>query len=128
MNQRIIEAIFTGDSPAEYEVAQLAKEIATVGFDPSGRVVAGSRLNGNHWRGSRLAKQSLISVADAHYLRHVVHRQEWPEGTDLAGYERSIAGVISDPSTGVFAILFRGLRQIGFARRSLTLRGPEGGE
>lgn len=128
MNQHLIEDIFSGNSLTDRQITLLAEQISARGFDPLGLVVAGSRLKGIHWGESTLTETSIILTAEAHYLRHVVHRKEWPEGTDLAGYLQSISAVIADPTTGIFASLFRGMRQIGFVRRSSKLKGPEGGE
>ncbi len=70
----------------------------------------------------------MLPPGEAHYLRHVVAKEEWPEGTTLSGYCQSLEDVIHDPNSGVFVNRFSGAWQIGFARKSGNLRGPEGYE
>lgn len=117
---------FQGEGLGESDLGRLVDHIATAGFDPVSRQYSDPRLVGLRWRSQMLTESVIMSSAEVHFLRHVVARREWPIGTSLERYERSIGELIGDPATGIFASLYRGGQQFGFIRRSRELLGPEG--
>jgi hypothetical protein len=87
---------------------------------------ARGRLAGLSWHGRVLTGRDLLPPADAHYLRHVVHGQEWPTGTTEAAFLQSIRDVVVDPLSGALTCHYSGTPQITIVRRSLALQGPAG--
>ncbi len=90
--------------------------------------VPASGLAGIEWQGRLLRATDRLTSAERHYLRHVIHIHERPEGTALADYIASIREVILEERTGIFESRYQGRWQIGFIRRSGSLRGPSGSE
>ena len=90
--------------------------------------VPASGLAGIEWQGRLLRATDRLTSAERHYLRHVIHIHERPEGTDLADYIAGIREVILEERTGIFESRYQGRWQIGFIRRSGSLRGPSGSE
>ena len=68
----------------------------------------------------------MLPSAEAHYLRHVINNQEWPEGTTLADYVTTIRQVVQDLASGVLLSRYQDALQVGFMRRAGALRGPGG--
>lgn len=110
------------------KLERVVRHVANAGFDPKGKERAGGRVAGLVWKGKILKSNDTLSPGEAHYLRHVVARKEWPEGTSLSEYHHSLSDVIRDQSSGIFVNRFYGAWQIGFVRKSGNLKGPEGGE
>lgn len=124
----LIEAAFAGERLNAAEIQRIAEHIAAAGFDPTLLVPAGSRLIGIEWQGRQLRRQDQMPTAGAHYLRHVVARQEWPVGTTPETYEASVASIAEQPESGVFINRFLGHRSVGVVGRSGVWYGPEGAE
>lgn len=95
-------------------------------FDPATTVKVGRNLAGLNWYGHTLQATDMIAVEEAHYLKHVVQQQEWPDGTTLAAYRSSIKMVVRDGETGVLVNEYNGTPQLTFVRRSLGERGVGG--
>jgi hypothetical protein len=110
------------------ELRRVLGHIAQAGFDPNGQERARGRLAGIPWQGRIIEGSDALPPADAHYLRHVIVKQEWPDGTTLAGYIASIREVILDPRSGVLTCRYQGALQITVVRQSGTLRGLLGFE
>jgi hypothetical protein len=109
------------------ELERVLGHIARVGFDPDARErVRGTIVGLERPTGGRVQRGDRLPPAEVHYLRHVVARREWPDGSTLAGYLRSISRVIADPDSGVFVSRYQGAWQLGVVRESRELRGPNG--
>lgn len=111
------------------ELQQVVAHVAQAGFDPDARERAGGRLEGLSWQGRVLRGSDYLPPAEAHYLRHVVARQEWPPGTTLNAYLESLRQIVLDERSGVVVSQYRDKGwQLAVVRRSYELRGPEGYE
>jgi hypothetical protein len=103
--------------------------VAHAGFRPSFRYPVGGRLEGLVWQGRPLTRTDVITVAEAHYLRHVVARREWPIGTTPGQYLDSIRAVTLDPDSGLLVSRWHDrVWHLSVVRRSGPLRGPQGHE
>ncbi len=112
---------------AEEELREVLESVARARFDPEPNTPARG-VSGIYWQGRRLNAADRITSGERHYLRHVVIREEWPAGTTLEDYIRSISEVILDDRSGVFTSLYQGRWQLGIIRRSESLRGIGGAE
>ncbi len=108
------------------ELQLVLEHVAQAGFDPTALKRTGGRLAGLVWRGQILRGNDRLSPAEAHYLRHVVRRHEWPPGTTLQEYLDSIRNVVLDPTSGVLTNRYQGAWQLTIVRRSGGLEGPAG--
>ena len=108
------------------ELSRVLTHVAAAGFDPDARERAGGRLAGITWQGHILKGSDLLTPADAHYLRHVAARGEWPRGTTVDIYVGSIREAILDPHCGVLTSLYQGKLQLTMIARSAEWRGPNG--
>ena len=66
------------------------------------------------WQGRIVTRSDRLSVLDAHYLKHVIKRGEWPQGTTLEEYTESIRAVVQDPNSGIMASWLRGRWRLNF--------------
>lgn len=126
--EQLIEDAFAGRELPETAVQAIAEHVASAGFDPDAREVAGPRIAGLTWRGKVLTKDSRLSVVDAHYLRHVVARPEWPEETSMERYLSIVATIARDWRSGVFFSERQGGRTVGIIGQSGEWRGPDGSQ
>ncbi len=124
----LILAAATGARPlSDQELAVVLAHAAQAGFDPQARERARGELAGVTWRGQMLQGSSMLPPAERHYVKHVLVRQEWPEGTTLNDYVESIRAVILDPSSGVAIGRYLGASwQLTVVRRSGQLCGLKG--
>ncbi len=124
----ILEAATGARTLTEDELRHILEHVARVGFDPNARERARGALAGIDWQGKRLTGTDLLSPEERHYIRHVVQRLEWPIGTTLPDYSRSIREVILDLRSGIFTARYQGAWQLGIVRESGQVRGPGGGD
>jgi hypothetical protein len=110
------------------DLDSVVEHVARAGFDSSARERARGELAGMVWQGTVLRGRDRLPPAERHYLKHVVRRREWPSGTSLADYLRSLSEIILDPTSGVFTSLYEGAPQLGIIREARELRGPDGHE
>ena len=126
-DQLIVEAASGVRRLTSDELRRVQEHVAAAGFDPSAQEQAGGRLTGLTWQGRVLRGTDRLIPAEAHYLRHVVVGQEWPPGTSLANYLRSIREVALDPTSGLFTSQFRSFGwHLAIIRRSGALSCPRG--
>lgn len=126
LNRLITDAAIGVRRLTRDEIQSIVEHVARGGFDPNGREQAGGRLAGVHWLGQTVLGRDWLRPAEAHYLRHVVVRREWPLGTTLQDYVASIARVVLDPRSGVLVGHYQGAQQLTVLRRSHELRGIDG--
>jgi hypothetical protein len=124
-DQLILEAA-TGARPlSDEELREVLEHVAQAGFDPNARERARGELAGIVWRGQVLEGSSMLPPAERHYIKHVLLRREWPEGTTLESYTESIRAVVLDPASGLATRRYEGRAwQLTVVRRSGALRGP----
>jgi hypothetical protein len=126
-DQLILEAATGARRLSRQELQEVLEHVAQAGFDPNARERARGELAGVTWRGQVLQGSSMLLPAERHYVKHVLVRQEWPEGTTLNDYLESIRAVILDPSSGVAVGRYLGTSwQLTVVRRSGQLRGLKG--
>jgi hypothetical protein len=124
----ILDIARIGRDPTDTEIAQIRADVAAAGFDPCAVSRAGLVAQGAAWAGRTIRSNERLSVAVAHYLRHVVAGQEWPAGTTLDDYAGSLRGAVSDPDSGIYLSRYMGVWSLAFLARSDGQRGPAGGE
>lgn len=122
----IREALERGRNLTDRELDIITSHVAQAGFDDMGQERARGRLVGIIWDGRILRGSDMIRPAEAHYLRHVIYRPEWPVKTDPAGFLRSLSDVIEDPRSGLVVSRYQGAEQLTIIRRSFDLQGPAG--
>lgn len=108
------------------ELKRIVQHVAKAGFDPNGLEKCGGRLAGLVWNGKTLKGNDTLSPGEAHYLRHVVKRHEWPANTTLNEYYQSLREVIEDENSGIVVHKIGSEWQIGFLNSSGKWRGQEG--
>lgn len=108
------------------ELQQVLLHVAAAGFDPAAREAARGPLRGLIWDGQLLTASSRIPADVRHWLLHVHVNREWPDGTTLDGYIRSLRALVLDPESGVFINTYKGALSLGVIRESRNLRGPGG--
>jgi hypothetical protein len=127
---RLILRPATGGLPLRpEELDRVVAHVASAGFRPCSRYPAGGRLEGVIWQGRPLGRTDTLTVAEAHYLRHVLVRQEWPVGTTLGQYLSSIRDRVVDPACGLLVSRWHDrVWHLSVVGRSGSLRGPGGYE
>lgn len=110
------------------EIEKIVQHVARAGFDSAGQEKVGGRLADLSWNGKTLKGSDFLPPGEAHYLRHVVAKREWPTDTTIEDYIESNRSIIRDKQTEIFVSKFSGTWQIGFVGESRKWRGPEGGE
>jgi hypothetical protein len=123
----LIESAFARPTQAA-ELQAIVRHVAAAGFSPAARERVRGRLAGTLWQGHRLRGSDMLSPDVVHYLWHVVHRREWPDGTSLADYVESLRAVILDPNSGILVGRYQGAAQLAVIRESRDLRGANGHE
>lgn len=108
------------------ELERVVRHVAGAGFDLNGLEKCGGRLSGLVWNGKTLKGSDMLPPGEAHYLRHVVKRQEWPTNTTLNEYYQSLREVIEDENSGIVVHKIGSEWQIGFLNSSGKWRGQEG--
>jgi hypothetical protein len=108
------------------EIQEVLGHVAAAGFDPAAREAARGPLRGLIWDGQPLTASTRIPADARHWLLHVRVSREWPDGTTLSGYVRSLQSVVLDPESGVFVNSYKGELSLGVIRNSHDLRGPGG--
>lgn len=96
------------------ELERIVRHVAKAGFDPNGLEKCGGRLAGLVWNGKTLKGSDRLPPGEVHYLRHVVYGNEWPNGTTLEEYYRSLENVIRDEKSRILISKFSSEWQIGF--------------
>lgn len=83
-------------------------------------------LTGLPWRGRIFAPGDLLPRAEAKFLKHVVDRREWPDGTTLEAFMSSLERAVRNPS-GVYLERDAGDWKLTCVARSGRRRGGGGG-
>ena len=125
----LIVAAGAGARPvSDEELNRVLAHVASAGFHPAALERARGNIVGlERPAGGRVQRGDRLPPGEVHYLRHVVARQEWPDGTTPDAYLASIQRVIRDATSGVFVSRYLGAWQFGVIGHSLGARGPGGG-
>ena len=125
----ILEAATGARRLSREELAEVLEHVAEAGFDANARERARGELAGVIWQGETLRGSTMLPPADRHYIKHVLLRQEWPEGTTLDDYLASIRAVVRDPASGLVVRRYEGKAwQLTIVGRSGNWRGPGAGD
>ena len=84
-------------------------------------------LTGLPWQGRILAPGDLLWRAEAKFLKHVVDRRKWPDGTTLEAFMSSLERVVRNPSGGVYLERDAGDWKLTCVAQSGRWRGDGGG-
>ena len=122
----IREAALGGQALSGDVLRYVLDHVARAGFDAATVERARGDLTGIRWWGVVLRGSDRLPPAERHYLKHVVRLREWPPGTSLGAYLRSLEAIIRDATSGIFTSLYQGEAQLGVMRESRQFRGPEG--
>lgn len=88
--------------PTREELEAIRDHVARAGFSDALQTCQG--LGGMVWEGRVLESHQLLPTGVVHYLRHVVRKREWPDGTTFDGYIRSAAETVEH---GTLALSYR---------------------
>ena len=128
VDRLIREVAETGRQATDAELQQIREHVTQAAFDPNARERVRGQLAGLVWQGKTLRGSDLLPPSDVHYLRHVIHREEWPAGTSMDNYLESIVRAVLSSEGGVLLGRFQGVLQVGFFGPAGLLRGPDGAE
>lgn len=95
------------------ELQRVVKYAAGTGFS-NGLEKCGTRVAGLIWDGKVIHSSDKLPTGIVHYLRHVVYKQEWPEGTSIEDYYISLKNTILDQGTKVVVSKYANYWQLGF--------------
>uniref|UniRef100_A0A831WYQ1 Uncharacterized protein n=1 Tax=Thermorudis peleae TaxID=1382356 RepID=A0A831WYQ1_9BACT len=124
-DQLILAAATGARRLSDEELREVLEHVAHAGFDPNARERARGELAGIVWKGQVLGGSMMLPPAERHYIKHVLLRREWPEGTTLEDYKESIRAVVLDPASGLATRRYEGRAwQLTVVRRNGALRGP----
>ena len=124
----LMELAETGREVTDAELRRIREHVAGAGFAPGRRTKPGRRGVGKVFDGRELSSLDRLAAGEAHYVWHVLHSREWPEGTSYSDYIRSLSEVVRDPAAAVALTRHNNLLQASFLRRSGNLRGLGGHE
>ena len=109
------------------QLREIREHVAGAWYNLSREQLVHRELVGMQWRGRVLQTGDALPTDVAHYLKHVVARQEWPPGMTLAAYRESLREVIRDPASGLMTSMYRDKGcHLSIVRRSRELQGPGG--
>ena len=116
-DEKLIPALVRSEiEPTPHLLERVQGYVAGRGFDPQRMQEAGQEVHSAQieWQGRIVTRSDRLSVLDAHYLKHVIKRGEWPQGTTLEEYTESIRAVVQDPNSGIMASWLRGRWRLNF--------------
>lgn len=123
--REFIGAIEAGEVTSS--VLQLAlADMAAAGFEPLARERVPAAMAGRRYRGQEFREGDLLPSSEAQYLLHAVALEEWPPGTTLAAYLRSLRDAALDSRSGVCFGRHEGEHRLAIAAPSGDWRGPHG--
>ena len=101
-NQYIVDLGRRIRNPTGQDLEILKLHVAQAGYDPQRVFPADHRVTGLPRSNGRVIQfGDLIPTDELHYLRHVIARAEWPNGTRQRQYEASLPELAVHPRAGV---------------------------
>ena len=128
VNRLIHELAESRRAATDEEIQSIRVHVAGMGFDPLGTMRVGSRMEGTRWDGRTIGGSDRFSTGIAHYLLHVIHDREWPNGTSYDRYVESLRDVVIDSAGGIVASYEFDVLRLSFVSRARYQRGPGGNE
>jgi hypothetical protein len=110
----ISDLMAMGRPTTDVEIAVIRQQVVAAGFDPNAREKAGGRAAGIIWKDKQVKGSDMLPLLEVKYLRPVQGRLEWPPGTTIEDFERSVREVVSSRVSGVFLSRYHGEQQVGF--------------
>lgn len=113
----------------DHELQEIVQRVAKVGFNREHTSLVKPEMAGIVWRGKSLEVGERLPTDEWHFVKHVLVRREWPEGTSLDSYLDSLRAVIRDPESGIMISRYQGTYwQVAFIMRSGEYRGVSGSD
>ncbi|MGB9591319.1 MAG: hypothetical protein ACPL1K_02245, partial [Candidatus Kryptoniota bacterium] len=101
------------------ELQRVVEKVAKSGFNREHASLVKPEMTGIIWRGKSLQVGERLPADEWHFVKHVLARQEWPEGTSLDEYLESLRAVIRNPESGIMVSKYQGIYwQIAFIAES----------
>ena len=119
----------SGRQATDAEIATIRTFVADQGYEPAGR----KRADGAVMRqaltlyGRVLTHHELIPIAERDYLKHVADGEEWPLGTSMDDFVRSLRDTVLNPEGGLFLAMIGTRLALTFVAASGRWRGPNSG-
>lgn len=111
------------------ELQRIVEKITKAGFNREHSSLVKPEMAGIFWGGKYLKVGERLLTDEWHFVKHVLVRQEWPEGTSLTGYLDSLRAVIRNPESGIMISKYQGIYwQVAFIMQSGEYRGVGGGD
>lgn len=111
------------------ELRKIVEKVAKAGFNREHTSLVKPEMAGLVWKGKPLEVGERLPADEWHFVKHVLARQEWPEGTSLDEYLESLRAVIQSSESGIMISKYQGIyRQIAFVANSGQWRGVGGSD
>jgi SPP1 gp7 family putative phage head morphogenesis protein len=111
------------------ELRKIVEKVAKAGFNREHTSLVKPEMAGLVWKGKTLEVGERLPADEWHFVKHVLARQEWPEGTSLDEYLESLRAVIQSSESGIMISKYQGIyRQIAFVANSGKWRGVGGSD
>jgi len=111
------------------ELQKIVEKVANSGFNRENTSLVKPEMAGLVWKGKPLKIGERLPADEWHFVKHVLARQEWPEGTSLDEYLESLRTVIRSPENGIMISKYQGIYwQIAFIADSGQWRGVGGSD
>ncbi|NPV86000.1 MAG: hypothetical protein HPY45_08340 [Anaerolineae bacterium] len=111
------------------ELQKIVEKVAKAGFNREHTSLVKPEMAGLVWKGKPLEVGERLPADEWHFVKHVLARQEWPEGTSLDEYLESLRTVIRSPENGIMISKYQCVYwQIAFIADSGQWRGVGGSD
>ncbi len=111
------------------ELRKIVEKVAKAGFNREHTSLVKPEMAGLVWKGKPLEVGERLPADEWHFVKHVLARQEWPEGTSLDEYLESLRAVIRNPESSIMVSRYQGIYwQIAFIAESGRWRGVGGSD
>jgi hypothetical protein len=111
------------------ELQMVVERVAKSGFNREHTSLVKPEMAGVIWRGKSLQVGERLPADEWHFVKHVLVRREWPEGTSLDEYLESLRSVVRNPESGIMISKYQGIYwQIAFVAESGQWHGVGGND
>lgn len=83
------------------ELQKVVDKVAKAGFNREHTSLVKPEMTGLVWKGKHLEVGARLPADEWRFVKHVLDRREWPEGTSLDEYLESLRAVIRSPENGI---------------------------
>lgn len=128
-DEKLIPALVRSEiEPTPHLLERVQGYVAGRGFDPQRMQLVDKQVAGHEWKGRLLRENDLLPTLEQHYLKHVVARQEWAEGTTITEYVQTAEDVIRNAESGILAAKVRNRWHMFFVDRVPDVRPHTGSD